>query len=203
MHNLQDLTEGTTYDNIVCCDYPLADLVRNLMINRGKRTLTEFKVHLGVANPHNSRSSCECVKYFGPLWVPHPTYNPDRVPSDFSRFGSLKSKLQEIAMRSRPELFSAIGPTFDKIFKETFLAIWKYWIKRLRWSVRNKGSTTTSPSEEPGWFLDLEDKTLCTNFLGLDKGARRDDSPRESMHKVRSSVFYRRVLALWTSISRV
>jgi hypothetical protein len=57
--------------------------------------------------------------------VPHPAYSPDLAPSDFFLFGYLKSKLQGIVVRSRPEFFSAIGEIFDEILKETLLAAWE------------------------------------------------------------------------------
>jgi hypothetical protein len=50
--------------------------------------------------------------------VPHPVYSQDLASSDFFFFGYLKSKLQGIAVRSRPELISAIGEIFEEIPKK-------------------------------------------------------------------------------------
>jgi hypothetical protein len=84
--------------------------------------LKRFKGHLDTANLHKSRSSCERFEYFHVLRVPHQAYGPDPAPSDFFFFGYSQSKLERIALRSRPELRSAIGEIVDEIFKEMFLA---------------------------------------------------------------------------------
>jgi hypothetical protein len=86
-------TKGTTYDNTFFCDYVVADLVRNFMTSRRRKTLKRFKVQLDNVSSHHSRSSRECLEHFRALRMPHPAYSPDSAPSDFFLFGYLKSKL--------------------------------------------------------------------------------------------------------------
>jgi hypothetical protein len=81
-------------------------------------------VHLDNARPHNSRKSNECLTEFHARGVLHPAYNPDRAPSDFFLFGTVKIELQNYEIHSREDLILAIRAIFDEIPKETLNSVY-------------------------------------------------------------------------------
>jgi hypothetical protein len=62
--------------------------------------------------------------------VPHQAYNPDRSPSDFFLFGTVKRELQNDENHSREDLILAIKAIFDELSKEALNSFCVSWIKR-------------------------------------------------------------------------
>jgi hypothetical protein len=84
-------------------------------------------VHLNNPDPHNSRQSCKYLEGFHARRVPHPTYNPDRAPSDFFLFGHLKTKLVGLVIPGRKALISTIRQIFSEIPREKLISVCLSW----------------------------------------------------------------------------
>jgi hypothetical protein len=95
-------------------------------------------VHLDNAQLHNSRKSNECLTEFHARRVPHQAYNPDRAPSDFFLFGTVKTELQNYEIHSKEDLILTIMAICDGISKETLNFVYVSWIKSLKWVIKNE-----------------------------------------------------------------
>jgi nuclear transport factor 2 (NTF2) superfamily protein len=73
----------------------------------------------------------------------HPRYIPDPAITDFFLFGYIKGKLADYQWNTRDELKVAIAEILNGIRRERLRSVFVEWIKRLKWVIKNKGSTTT------------------------------------------------------------
>jgi hypothetical protein len=71
--------------------------------------------------------------------VVHPVYPPDAVLSDFFLFGYLKDELAGFTANSPADILYEIRRIFQKISKETLLAVDDEWITWLKWITEHKG----------------------------------------------------------------
>jgi hypothetical protein len=71
--------------------------------------------------------------------APHPLYSPDRAPSDFFLFGSVKRALQGSEFQSVEELLAAVVAMFNAIPTETLISTFHEWIRRLQTSLDTDG----------------------------------------------------------------
>jgi hypothetical protein len=133
------MTKGTTYDTTLFYDVVLLDLLANVGARTRRRTLKGISVHLDQARPHDSRKSNECPTEFHALRVPHPAYSPDRAPSHFFPFGTVKTELQAYEIHSRGDLILAITAICHEKSKEILNSVYISWIKRLKWVIQNEG----------------------------------------------------------------
>jgi hypothetical protein len=131
--------KGTAYNTTFFCDVVVFDLLANVYARSRRRTLKEILVHLNNVRPYNSRKSNEYLAEFHARGVPHPAYSPDRTPSDFFHFGTLKTELQNYEIHSREDLILTIRAIFDEISEETLNSVYVSWIKRLEWVIKNEG----------------------------------------------------------------
>jgi hypothetical protein len=137
MHNPLDVPKGTTYNTTFFYNVVISDLLENIYAGGRRRTLKRVIMHLDNARPHNSRKSNECLTEFRARRVPHPAYSPDRAPSDFFLFGTVKAELQNYEIHSREDLILAIRAIFDQIYKEMLISVYVSWIERLKWVIKN------------------------------------------------------------------
>jgi hypothetical protein len=86
----------------------MLDLVENICGYSRRKIMNDIMVHLDKARLHNLKKSAECLEQFHTRRVSHPAYSPDLAPSDFFFFGSVKSKMPGLAIRSREDLICEI-----------------------------------------------------------------------------------------------
>jgi hypothetical protein len=139
IHTLLNVPKGSTYNTAFFCDQVVPTLVEGITSHGYRKMLKGFMVHLDNPSPHNSRRSQECLGANRATRLQHPAYSPDLAPSDFFLFGYLKEKLTSFDCGSRDDLKSAITSIFSEIDKETLIAVFLSWMKRLRWVIRKKG----------------------------------------------------------------
>jgi hypothetical protein len=141
IHSLLDVPKGTTYDTTFFCDVVTPNLLENVCAGSRRRKLKGIVMHLDNARPHNSKKSNECLTEFRARRVSHPAYSPDPAPSDFFLFGTVKAELQNYEIHSREDLILVIRTIFGQISKETLISVYISWMKRLKWVIKNGGST--------------------------------------------------------------
>jgi hypothetical protein len=139
IHNLLDMSKKTIYKSTFFYDVVVPDLLENIHRHSRRQTLTGVLVHPDNAHPHNSKKSHECLTKFHTRRVSHLAYSPDRAPSDFFLFGTVKTELQNYEIHRRQDLIMAIREIFDEMPKETFSPASISWIKRLKLLIQNKG----------------------------------------------------------------
>jgi hypothetical protein len=119
-------------------DVVFPDLLENICAGRRRRTLKGVIMHLDDARPHNSRKSNECLTEFRARGIPYPAYSPDRAPSDFFLFGTVKAELQNYEIHSREDLILAIRGIFDQMSKEALISVSVSRTERLKWVTKNE-----------------------------------------------------------------
>jgi hypothetical protein len=72
--------------------------------------------------------------------LPYPAYSPDLAPSDFFLFGCIKEKLTNFNCETRDNLKDAIVEIFNGIEKETLVAVFAGWMRRLKWVIKHGGA---------------------------------------------------------------
>jgi hypothetical protein len=63
--------------------------------------------------------------------IQHPVYSPDRAPSDFFLFNSIKRKLTEEDISDWQRLKGEIIHISNEMGQEIFIAVFETWINRL------------------------------------------------------------------------
>lgn len=70
--------------------------------------------------------------------------SPDLAPSDFFLLGQVKSNNQKIRFESPEEIVERIREKIETILKETLMAVFQDWKKRLALVINNDGSYISS-----------------------------------------------------------
>jgi histone-lysine N-methyltransferase SETMAR len=73
----------------------------------------------------------------------HPAYSPDLSPCDFWLFGLLKEKLKDRELQGISSLHRSITELWDAVTFEEVQAVFREWMKRLSWVIRNGGEYFT------------------------------------------------------------
>jgi hypothetical protein len=100
------------------------DLVESIDADSRRKILKSIMTHLDDAHPHNSRKLTECLGQFRARTVSHLAYSLYLAPCDFFLFGSVKSKLPGLAIRSREDLICEIWGIFEEILKVIFISVY-------------------------------------------------------------------------------
>jgi hypothetical protein len=152
------MPKGTTYTTTFFCELVVPDLLAIVSAPSRRRALKEIVMHLDNARPHHSRNSNKCLTEFRARRVPHPAYSPDPAPSDFFLFGTVKAELQNYEIHSREDLILAIKTIFGQMSKETLISVYVSWMKRLKWVIKNGGSTFITYEKMNTFYLKLTKK---------------------------------------------
>jgi hypothetical protein len=104
VHSLLDVPKDIAYNSTFFCDSVGSDFVESICTYSRRKTLKEIIVHLEDARR---------------VW--HPASSPDLAPNNFFLFGYVKSKLPDLAIRSREDLICEIRLIFDEILKVTLI----------------------------------------------------------------------------------
>jgi hypothetical protein len=112
-------------------------LIQNRTSNDRRKTLKFLFTHFVNARPHNSEQSQECIPASKAKRLPRPFHSPDLAPNDFFLFGSLQEKLTAFHRTTQDEFKSAIIRIFDKIDRETLLAVFTSWLEPLEWVIKH------------------------------------------------------------------
>jgi hypothetical protein len=135
INSLLDVLKNIAYNSIFFYGSVVSDLIESICAYSWRKTLKCIMLHLDDARPHNSRQSTECLEQFRARIVPYPDYSPDLEPSNFLFFfffGSVKSKLPGLAIRSRDYLIYEILRIFEEIPKITLISICASWMKQCK-----------------------------------------------------------------------
>ena len=88
------------------------------------------------ARPHTSFKTCEVISSFGWTTILHPSYLPNRAPSDFHFFKPLKESLRgnisPVMKRSKLLLGSGLKTQPVEFYNEGIYALVKRWEKAVR-----------------------------------------------------------------------
>jgi len=111
-------------------------LTERIVQDRPKSGTNGMFIHMDNARPHLIPDKLHQV---GLKRIPHPAYSPDLSPSDFFIFGYMKHQLQGHSFGTREELFDAVQRILYEIPKETLIAAYTSWIKRLSICISTHG----------------------------------------------------------------
>jgi hypothetical protein len=79
-------------------------------------------------------------------------------PYDFFFFGTARSKLPGVVIRSREKLICEIGLIFAEIPKVIILSLSISWRKWLEWVIKNDEDHFREPSKTVGFHLEISEK---------------------------------------------
>jgi hypothetical protein len=96
-------------------------------------------VHLNNAPGSISKRPREALEATDAFGVVHPADNPEIVPNHFYFFGSLKGKLQTVAVTDQKNSISANTEIFSDTSQDEFIAVEQNLMTRLCWTIKNRG----------------------------------------------------------------
>lgn len=108
--------------------------------NKRKRSgATSFIFHMDNAPSHTADATCEYMSKHGMHRMPHPPYSPDLAPCDFFLFGYIKTHLVGSEFATKDDALAKINAILLEIPKETLIATFREWIRRLEEVIKSGG----------------------------------------------------------------
>jgi hypothetical protein len=105
------------------CASVLPHIERNLCDGKQRKTLRGVYLYLDIIPAHNAKRSRQEIARTKATKVVHPNYSPDAAPSDFVLFDDLKGETAGFAANSLADILSEIRRIFQKVSKETLVAV--------------------------------------------------------------------------------
>lgn len=97
-------------------------------------------IHMDNSRCHNNQKVTNYLESNHMERIPHPPYSPDISPCDFWLFGYLKECLKEKLYDTEEELVNEIYIAWNSVTFETLQNVYKEWIIRLDYVIKNGGS---------------------------------------------------------------
>jgi hypothetical protein len=92
----------------------------------------QFVVHLDNCSVHASRVSTDWLEEHSILRMSHPPHSPDRAPSDFYLFLTVKEKLELIQLADEDEFFEYLQEVLRGIDLEELNTIFQACVRRVQ-----------------------------------------------------------------------
>jgi hypothetical protein len=139
-HVIKALPRGCNWTSQYYIDNILPE-IRALHIAADRRKLV---IHADNASPRVSTRVKQYMEEYGLSTAPHPSYSPDRAPSDFFLFGYVTRTLQKWEFQTVEELLATVVGIFNAIPTETMSRTFHEWIRRLQTWIDTDGEYVES-----------------------------------------------------------
>jgi histone-lysine N-methyltransferase SETMAR len=128
IHVTDYLPPDTSFDSTYFIDHILCGFNTLPIISVAVRQTKAFVIHLGNSPINKSESVIAKISSMPVQLAPHPPYSPDLAPSDFFRFGHLKSQMIERESDSPEDLTRWIRAAFLRMSRDTIKRVFDQWI---------------------------------------------------------------------------
>jgi hypothetical protein len=125
------LPTGTKMNNNYFITNILEPLEQKIFPNGRKPHVKRLAIHLDNCSIHTSGVSEVFMTEHNMVRLKHPPYSPDRAPSDFYLFPTIKERLADIQMVDEEDFFSRLREFLNEIPVRELGKVFDTWIKRL------------------------------------------------------------------------
>jgi hypothetical protein len=120
-------------------EHVMTPLVQTVFPQGRTQYTPRLNAHLDNCRVHFSKVTEQLFIENQLLHVPHPPYSPDLAPSDFWRFGRIKTGLAGRSFAEPEELLEGAREILEGIPAAELRAVFKGWVDRVRWVIAQNG----------------------------------------------------------------